>query len=114
MTDLPITFNLQYDDISDNFAFTYKQGEDIVFQAKMSSECFEKLTSDMVRTVKDYNLNNAQNNKKRLESGEGESKICPIMEDRASESFGVEGASQQPTDTQQEESRGVVEELPRV
>ena len=56
MTEQPIKMFLNWDDERHMFVMTYQEGDKLLFQVKMCPESFENMTSDMIRTVKNYNL----------------------------------------------------------
>ena len=55
-----VEIHLGYEDQLNMFLITFVQGTNALFQFKMVPENFEKLTADMVKTVKNYNLYEAQ------------------------------------------------------
>jgi len=52
--------NLSYDDEKGMFLISYFDGETALFQVSIAPASFEKMTNDMLRTVKNYNLFMAQ------------------------------------------------------
>ncbi len=88
-----LRMTLQYDDENDLFVLSYLNGEHIAFQIKMGPLDFEKLTGDMVRTVKNYNLMKAQ---QYLEKKEQHEQGSDNLENRASKVERIESSSEQP------------------
>jgi hypothetical protein len=55
-----LTMSLKYDDDNNLFILEYCEGFTSILQVRMQPENFEKLTHDMIRTIKNYNLYQAQ------------------------------------------------------
>ena len=69
--DPGLQMNLSWDDENELFVMSYLEGDRAIFQIKMAPPSFEKLTHDMVKTIKNYNLYQAQKYQERL-NGEKE------------------------------------------
>ncbi len=67
--DLVLSMSLTWNDEHGVFVLSYLEGDRALFQVKMTPQAFEKMTSDMVRTVKNYNLHQAQ---KYMEKANGQ------------------------------------------
>ena len=59
--------HLGYDDQADLFTLTFNEGDQPVFQLRMLPHNFEQFTADMIKTVKNYNLYQAQLYKEGIE-----------------------------------------------
>lgn len=62
----PLQMNLQFDETCEMFVLSYLEGDKALFQVKMTPGAFEKMTADMVRTVKNYNLFQAEKFKEKI------------------------------------------------
>jgi len=78
MSDFQLSVHLNWDEEHGFFMISYCELNKAVFQVKMTPAAFEKMTSDMVRTVKNYNLFQAQKYteslKLKAEANNGEEK----------------------------------------
>jgi len=64
---VPVGMHLGYDDQADLFTLTFNEGDQPVFQCRMLPHNFEQFTADMIKTVKNYNLYQAQLYKEGIE-----------------------------------------------
>ena len=67
----PLCLKMFFDEINNVFVFCFQENENSIFQFKLAPKDFENLTGDMVKTVKNYNLNEAlkfQEEKNAVES----------------------------------------------
>ena len=64
--------NLMFDEESNNYVISFIEGDRAIFQVKMAPKAFEKLSNDMIRTVKNYNLFQAQQYQENLKNGQKE------------------------------------------
>lgn len=97
MDDKGLQMTLQWDDENDLFVLSYLEGERALFQVKMAPESFEKLTHDMVKTIKNYNLFKAQQymERKDVEEKNGKGNFLPDL-----------SSSDQPDQAKSEQSQG--------
>ena len=58
---------LSFDDDYDLFILTYVNEGKSIFQVKMTPQTFEKLTADMIRVIKNYNLHKLEEYQNRKE-----------------------------------------------
>ena len=64
--------NLMFDEESHMYVISFIEGQKAIFQVKMSTTAFEKLSNDMIRTVKNYNLYQAQQYQEKMKNGQKE------------------------------------------
>ena len=62
-----LRLSLQFDDKNELFVMAFLQGDNILFQVRLAVADFEKLSCDMIRTIKNYNLYKADLYKQMLE-----------------------------------------------
>jgi len=81
---------LYFDEDTSSYIMTFVEGAKSIFQVKMAPDAFEKLTNDMIKTVKNYNLYQAQKfqedqkaNEKTGEQNETELHIGSVVQDNA-------------------------------
>ena len=55
-----ISLNMSFDEESNFFVLTYFRKAGALFQVKMHPNQFERMVTDMMRVIKNYNLNEAQ------------------------------------------------------
>jgi hypothetical protein len=67
--------NLTFDEESNYYIISFIEGDRAIFQVKMAPKAFEKLSNDMIRTVKNYNLFQAQQYQESLKNGKKEELI---------------------------------------
>jgi len=65
--DVDLAMHLNWDDEINMFIISYLQDSKAVFQIRMSPVSFEKMTEDMIRTVKNYNLFQAQKHQEKTQ-----------------------------------------------
>lgn len=88
---------LGFDDENHLYVLQWVDGEKSIFQVKMTPQTFEALTADMVRVVKNYNLDQAmqykekQNESKKIDVDNTETKVD-----------GLEGSSDKPANVEPE------------
>jgi len=58
--DEGLRMTLQWDEENEMFVMSYLEGTRAIFQVKLAPASFERLTHDMIRTIKNYNLYQAQ------------------------------------------------------
>lgn len=64
--------NVTFDEKSNYYIISFIEGDRAIFQVKMSPMAFEKLSNEMIRTVKNYNLFKAQQYQESLKDGQKE------------------------------------------
>jgi hypothetical protein len=101
-----LRMTLGFDDVTNLFVLAWLEEKRCIFQVKMTPETFEKLTTDMIRVVKNYNLAQALKYKEEQEKKNGEketerTETKTDMVDSNEENSGVEGSSLQPENIDQ-------------
>ena len=96
-----LRMTLAFDDENNLFVMAWLEEKRCIFQVKMTPETFEKLTTDMIRVVKNYNLAQALKYKEEQEKINGKKESDGAEEktdmvDSDKENSGVEGSSLQP------------------
>lgn len=103
---------LSFDDDAGFFILTYVSRGKSIFQVKMTPQSFEKLSADMIRVIKNYNLKRLDDYqaKKALEDGKKENAVgiesntgtpgSGVVDSKA-ENIGSEGSSLQSENTDQ-------------
>jgi hypothetical protein len=95
MTDLTSgNLEVKWDYEAQVFIFTIKDQEEIYFQMTLYPESFEKLTSDMVKVLKNYNLYRAEQYLSRKEAEQNE--IENSVDNRETKAIGFERSPDQP------------------
>ena len=84
---------LGFDDENHLYVLQWVDGEKSIFQVKMTPQTFEALTADMVRVVKNYNLDQAMQYKEK----QNESKKIDV-DNTETKADGLEGSSDKPAE----------------
>lgn len=73
---LPFGMHLTFDEENHLFVISFVEDNKAIFQVKMCPPAFEKMSADIVRTIKNYNLYQIEQMNERL--NEEKSKITEI------------------------------------
>lgn len=81
----PMSIRIVWDDEIGHFQIKFMEGESAIFTVQMNPKSFEKLSNDMIKTIKNYNLMQAQQYQESLKNGEKEKSECNVNEEGVSD-----------------------------
>lgn len=102
MIEQPVKMFMDWDDERSMFSMSFKEGDTLLFQAKMTPQSFEALTNDMIKAIKNYNLYELE--KYKVENDKKNSVVDP-----ETNCCGVERSSEQSENSDSEKTCGVIE-----
>lgn len=89
-----LKMTLEWNEEEKVFVQNYLDDDKSIFQVKMLPEHFELMTADFIRTIKNYNLYQAQQYQKRMEkTNERRNQEKIEMDNGKKAPFGIEGPS---------------------